>query len=144
MLTNFVSWQYREEHLQQLESFFAMSSAMIIMHTLSVMSIERYIAVIDPLRYYSVVTVKRSCISIIIVWVFGFTLSSFFFTLANKDLPKLWIICGMLTELVPTLVNFYCRGEIFQAARDQSRRIAVAERARCPLGHFTRRGRDSD
>jgi len=128
MLTNFVSWQYREEHLLQLESFFAMSSAMIIMHTLSVMSIERYIAVIDPLRYYSVVTVKRSCISVVIVWVFGFTLNSFFFALSNEDLPKLWIICGMLTGLSPTLVIFFCYGKIFLAARSQSRRIAVAER----------------
>ena len=127
MLTNFVSWQYREEHLLQLESFFAMSSAMIVMHTLSIMSIERYIAVIHSLRYYSVVTITRSCISIVIVWVFGFTLNSFFFALANKDLPKLWIICGMLAGLAPMMVIFFCYGKIFQAARDQSRRIAVAE-----------------
>ena len=127
MLTNFVSWQYREEHLLQLESFFAMSSSMIIMHTLSVMSIERYIAVIHSLRYYSVVTVKRSCIVIVIVWVFGFTLTSFFFALTNEDLPKLWIICGMLAGLAPMLVILFCYGKIFRAARDQSRRIAVAE-----------------
>ena len=127
MLTNFVSWQYREEHLLQLESFFAMSSSMIIMHILSVVSIERYIAVIHSLRYYSVVTVKRSCITIVIVWVFGFTLNSFFFALANEDLPKLWIICGIITGLAPLLVIFFCYGKIFRAARDQSRRIAVAE-----------------
>lgn len=127
MLTNFVSWQYREKHLLQLESFFAMSSSMIIMHTLSVMSIERYIAVIYPLRYYSVVTVKRSCFSIVTIWVFGFTFNSFFFTLANEDLPKLWIICGLLTGLFPMLVIAFCYGKIFQAARVQSRRIAAAE-----------------
>ena len=127
MLTNLVSWQFREENLLQLESFFAMSSAMIIMHSLSVMSIERYIAVIHPLRYYSVVTVKRSCISIIIVWLFGFTFNSVFFALANEDLPKLWIICGLITGLFPMLVIVFCYGKIFQAARVQSRRIAVAE-----------------
>lgn len=127
MLTNFVPWQYREEHLLQLESFLAMSSSTIIMHTLSVMSIERYIAVIHSLRYYSVVTVKRTCIAIVIVWLFGFTLNSFFFALANEDLPKLWIICGILTGLAPMLVILFCYGKIFRAARDQSRRIAVAE-----------------
>ena len=126
-LSNFVSWQYREEHLLQLESFFAMSSSMIIMHTLSVMSIERFIAVIHPLRYYTVVTVKRSCISIAIVWVFGFTVNAFYFALANKDLPKLWITCGVITGLAPMLVIFFCYGRIFQAARYQSRRIALAE-----------------
>ena len=128
MLTNFVSWQYREEHLLQLESFFAMSSAMIIMHTLSVMSIERYIAIIHSLRYYSVVTVKRSWIAVVIVWVFGFALNSFSFALSNEDLPKLWIMCWVLTGPAPMLVIFFCYGKIFQAARDQSRRIAVAER----------------
>ena len=129
MLTNFVSWQYREEHLLQPESFFVMSSAMIIMHTLSVMGIERYIAVIYPLRYYSVVTVKRSCIAVVIIWVFGFTFSSFSFALTNEDLPKLWITSWMLTGFVPMLVIFFCYGNIFQAARHQSRRIALEQRS---------------
>ena len=129
ILTNFVSWQYRQERLLQLESFFVSSSAVIVMHTLSVMSIERYIAVIHPLPYYTVVTVKRSCISIVIVWVFGFTLNSFSFALANEDLPKLWIICWVLAGLAPTLVIVFCYRKIFQAARDQSRRIAVEERS---------------
>ena len=129
MLTNFVSWKYREEHLLQLESFFVMSSGMIIMHTLSVMGIERYIAVIYPLRYYSVVTLKRSCITIVNVWVFGFTLSSFSFALTNEELPKLWIVCWVLTGFAPMLVIFFCYGKIFQAARHQSRRIAQEERS---------------
>ena len=129
MLTNFVSWQYREEHLLQLESFFVISSGMIIMHTLSVMAIERYIAVIYPLRYYSVVTLKRSCIVIVNVWVFGFTLSSFSFALTNEELPKRWIVCWVLTGFAPMMVIFFCYGKIFQAARHQSRRITVEERS---------------
>ena len=36
-LTNFISWQYKEEHLMQLESFLTMTNSMIIMHTLTVM-----------------------------------------------------------------------------------------------------------
>lgn len=127
VLTNVVSWQYREEHLLQLESFFAMSSSMIIMHNLCVMSIERYIAVIFPLRYYSVVTVKRSYIAIGIVWLFGFTLNAFYFALGNEDLPKLWIICGVLTGLVPMVIIFVCYGKILKTAREQSRRIAITE-----------------
>lgn len=126
-LTNFISWQYREEHLLQLESFFAMSSSMIIMHNLSVMSIERYIAVLYPLRYYGVVTVKRCYVAIGIVWLFGFTLNAFYFALGNEDLPKLWIICGALTGLCPMAIIFVCYGKILKAAREQSRRIAVAE-----------------
>ena len=127
MLTNFVSWQYREEHLLQMESFFATSSSMIIMHTLCVMSIERYIAVIYPLRYYSIVTVKRSCISIVIIWVFGFTLKAFYFAVGNENLPKMWIVSGVLTGIVPISIILFCYGKIFQAARKQSKRIAVVE-----------------
>ena len=127
LLTNVVSWQYREEHLLQLESFFAMSSSMIIMHNLSVMSIERYIAIIYPLRYYGMVTVKRSYIAIGIVWSSGFTLNAFYFALGNEDLPKLWITCGVLTGLFPMVLIFACYGKILQTAREQSRRIAVTE-----------------
>ena len=91
------------------------------------MGIERYIAVIHPLRYYSVVTLKRSCIAIVVVWVFGFTLSSFSFALTNEELPNLWIVCWVLTGFAPMLVIFVCYGKIFQAARHQSRKIAVKE-----------------
>ncbi|XP_078381794.1 trace amine-associated receptor 6-like [Oculina patagonica] len=127
LLTNVVSWQYREEYLLQLESFIGCSSSIIIMHTLCVMSIERYIAVIYPLRYYGIVTVKRCYIAIGIVWLFGFALNAFYFAISNEDLPKMWIVSGVLTGLVPMPIIFYCYGKILQAAREQSRRITVAE-----------------
>ena len=128
VLTNFISWQYREEHLLQLESFFAMTSSMIIMHTLTVMSVERYIAVTYPLRYRTIVTDKRSGIAIATVWTFSFSLNALYFTVSNDDLPKLWITCGVLTGLIPMIVILFCYGKILLAARVQSRRIAVAER----------------
>ena len=127
LLTNVVPWQYREEHLLQLETFISSSSSMVIMHTLCVMSVERYIAVIYPLRYYSVVTGKRTFVVIAIIWFFGFTLNAISFALDSKDLPKLWIVCGALTGLFPMVIIFYCHGKILQTAREQSRRIAVAE-----------------
>lgn len=127
VLTNFVSWQYREQHLLQLESFLDCASSLIIMYTLCVMSIERYIAVLYPLRYYSVVTVKRCCIAIGVVWLFSFMLNAVYFAISNEDLPKMWIVSGVLTGLVPSPIISYCYGKILQAARQQSRRIAVAE-----------------
>ena len=127
-LTNFISWQYREEYLLQLESFFAMTSSMIIMHTLTVMSVERYIAVTYPLRYRTIVTEKRSRIAIATVWTFGFSLNALYFTVSNNDLAKLWITCGVLTGLIPMIVILFCYGKILLAARAQSRRIAVAEK----------------
>ena len=123
-LTNFVSWQYREAHLLQLESFFAMTSSMVIMHNLTVMSIERYIAVNYSLRYRILVTEKRSCIVIAIVWTFGFSLNALYFVTSNDDLPKMWITCGVLTGLVPMLIILFCYANILRAARKQSRRIA--------------------
>lgn len=127
-LTNFVSWQYREEHLLQLESFFAMTSSMIIMHTLTCMSIERYIAVNYSLRYHTLVTEKRSYIAIAIVWSFGFSLNAVFFVTNNDGLPKMWITCGVLTGIVPMIIILFCYGKILRAARSQSRRIADTER----------------
>ena len=140
-LTNFVPWQYREEHLLQLESFFAMTSSMVIMHTLTVMSIERYIAVNYALRYRTLVTEKRSCIAIAIVWTFGFSLNSLFFVTSNDDLPKMWLACGVLTGLAPTIIIIFCYGKILQAARAQSRRIAVTERC---VSNYISRGIDCE
>ena len=128
-LTNFISWQYKEEHLLQLESFLTMTTSMIIMHTLTVMSIDRFIAVIYPLRYRSIVTEKRSGIAIAVVWTFGFSLNGLFFTVSNDDVPKLWITCGVVTGLVPLVIILFCYGKILQAARAQSRRIGVVERS---------------
>ena len=127
-LTNFISWQYKEEHLLQLESFFTMTSSMIIMHTLTVMRIERHIAVTYPLRYRTIVTEKRSGVAIAIVWTFGFSLNVLFFTVSNDDLPKFWITCGVITGLIPLVIILFCYGKILLAARAQSRRIAVVER----------------
>lgn len=127
-LTNSVPWQYREKHLLQLESFFAMTSSMVIMHNLTVMSVERYIAVTYSLRYRTLVTDKRSCRAIALVWTFGFALNGLYFGTSNEDLPKLWITCGFLTGFVPIAIIFYCYANIFRAARRQSRKIAVAER----------------
>ena len=143
-LTNFIPWQYREEHLLQLESFFAMTSSMIIMHNLTVMSVERYIAVTYSLRYRTLVTDKRSYIAIAFVWTFGFTLNGLYFGTSNDDLPKLWITCGVLTGFVPMAIIFYCYAKIFRAARRQSRRIAVAERCVSNTGSRNDREESTD
>lgn len=126
-ITNFVSWQYREERLLQLESFLAMTASTIIMHSLTVMSVERFIAVNCPLRYRSLVTEKRSCIAIASVWTFGLSFNSAFFATSNDDLPNMWIACGVLTGLIPMTIILFCYGKILRAARTQSRRIHVAE-----------------
>ena len=143
-LTNFIPWQYREEHLLQLESFFAMTSSMIIMHNLTVMSVERYIAVTYSLRYRTLVTDKRSYIAIAFVWTFGFALNGLYFGTSNDDLPKLWITCGVLTGFVPMAIIFYCYAKIFRAARRQSRRIAVAERCVSNTGSRNDREESTD
>lgn len=128
-LTTFVPWEYREAHLLQLESFLAMTGSTIIMHTLTAMSVERYIAVNYALRYRTLVTEKRCCIAIAIVWVFGFSFNGLFFATSNDDLPKMWITNGVLTGLVPMIIILFCYGKILRAARKQSRRIALAERS---------------
>ena len=125
VLTNFVSWEYRDDHLLQLESFFASSSSMIIMHNLSIMSIERYIAVNYPLRYLGVVTVKRTFITIVATWAFGVIFNGLYFATSKEDLSKMWIACSIVTGLIPMTTVSFCYAKIWQAARAQSRRTAV-------------------
>lgn len=131
VLANFVSWKYRDDHLLQLESFIAASSAMIIMHNLSIMSIERYIAVIYPLRYPSLVTVKRACIAIAATWALGLIFNGLYFATSNENLPKMWIAGSVFTGLIPVTTVSFCYVKIFQAARAQSKRIAVHDGDKC-------------
>lgn len=42
--------------------------------------VDRYIALKHPLRYQSIVTVKRSCYVCLLLWIFSFIISSIFFT----------------------------------------------------------------
>uniref|UniRef100_A0A4W2CV55 G-protein coupled receptors family 1 profile domain-containing protein n=1 Tax=Bos indicus x Bos taurus TaxID=30522 RepID=A0A4W2CV55_BOBOX len=109
---------------------------------LSFISIDRYIAVTDPLVYPTKFTVSVSCICISISWILPLTYSgAVFYTGANeKGLEELssalncaggcqmvvnqnWVLIDFLSFFIPTLVMIILYSNIFLVARQQAKKI---------------------
>ena len=105
-------------------------------------SIDRYIAVTDPLVYPTKFTVSVSCICISISWILPLTYSgAVFYTGANeKGLEELshalncaggcqtvvnqnWVLIDFLSFFIPTLVMIILYCNIFLVARQQAKKI---------------------
>ena len=107
--------------LIKLEGFLWIVTVTATTHSLSAVSIDRMISVVQPLRYYQVVTETRCRAVIYVIWlgafIFGFPrliLNDF------KKLEKLWIACSVATVAVPVLIMCICYGRIFTIAKKQS------------------------
>ncbi|ELR46791.1 Trace amine-associated receptor 6, partial [Bos mutus] len=109
---------------------------------LSFISIDRYIAVTDPLVYPTKFTVSVSCICISISWILPITYSgAVFYTGANENgLEELshalncaggcqmvvnqnWVLIDFLSFFIPTLVMIILYSNIFLVARQQAKKI---------------------
>ena len=87
-------------------------------------SLDRYIAIIHPLRYQELLTNTRSYLIIASVWVLSFLLpcSRFF---VRDDSIELWLSFTIITVLIPMIVIVFCSMRILKASATQSRRINV-------------------
>nr|XP_005910626.1 PREDICTED: trace amine-associated receptor 6 [Bos mutus] len=105
-------------------------------------SIDRYIAVTEPLVYPTKFTVSVSCICISISWILPLTYSgAVFYTGANENgLEELshalncaggcqtvvnqnWVLIDFLSFFIPTLVMIILYSNIFLVARQQAKKI---------------------
>ena len=87
-------------------------------------SLDRYIAIIHPLRYQELLTNTRSYLIIASVWVLSFLLpcSRFF---VRDDSIELWLSFTIITVLIPMIVIVFCSTRILKASATQSRRMNV-------------------
>lgn len=108
---------------------------------LFMISIDRYCAVMDPLRYPVLVTPVRVTISLILIWVISITLSFLSIHLGwnnrsgtiqgNHTTPKCkfqvnevyGLVDGLVTFYLPLLIMCVTYYRIFKIAREQARRI---------------------
>ncbi|XP_058533798.1 histamine H2 receptor isoform X2 [Ochotona princeps] len=108
---------------------------------LFMISIDRYCAVMDPLRYPVLVTPVRVTISLILIWVISITLSFLSIHLGwnsrsgtiqgNHTSPKCkfqvnevyGLVDGLVTFYLPLLIMCVTYYRIFKIAREQARRI---------------------
>ncbi|XP_023115201.2 histamine H2 receptor isoform X2 [Felis catus] len=108
---------------------------------LFMISLDRYCAVTDPLRYPVLVTPIRVAVSLVLIWVISITLSFLSIHLGwnsrnetsnfNHTIPKCKVQVNLVYGLVDGLVTFYLPllvmcityYRIFKIARDQAKRI---------------------
>ncbi|XP_076999724.1 trace amine-associated receptor 9-like [Tamandua tetradactyla] len=105
-------------------------------------SVDRYIAVTDPLTYPTKFTPSVSGVCILLSWFFSITYSfSIFYTGANEEgieelvaaltcvggcqapLNRNWVLLCFLLFLLPTVAMVVIYGKIFLVARHQARKI---------------------
>ena len=112
------------------------------LYHLSFISIDRYIAVTDPLVYPTKFTVSVSCICISISWILPITYSgAVFYTGANENgleelssalncvggcqivINQNWVLVHFLSFFIPTFVMLILYCNIFLVARQQAKKI---------------------
>uniref|UniRef100_A0A5F8GGW3 Trace amine-associated receptor 9e n=1 Tax=Monodelphis domestica TaxID=13616 RepID=A0A5F8GGW3_MONDO len=134
-------WYFGDNFCKFHTSFDASFCYSSLFH-LCFISIDRYIAVTDPLIYPTKVTVPISGIFIVISWVCSITYSfSLFYTgVIGDGLEELvialscvggcqaavnqdWVLIGFLVFFIPTIAMLIIYGKIFLVAKQQARKI---------------------
>lgn len=110
--------------LIKLEGYLWILTVTATTYSLSAVSLDRFVAVVYPLRYHEVMTEKRCRAVIVFIWfgsaIFGsprLVLDDF------VKLEKLWITCSVATVAIPVAIMSCCYGKIFSVVRKQNRAV---------------------
>ena len=98
-----------------LDILFSTASIM----NLCMISVDRFIAIISPLKYIMIMTAQRATISLIFIWLYASVLASLGLALWPYYATFLYIVAF----LAPLVVMVYCYSHIFRTALVQARRI---------------------
>ncbi|XP_074046356.1 trace amine-associated receptor 7a-like [Macrotis lagotis] len=134
-------WYFGESYCKFHTSFDGSFCYCSIFH-LCFISIDRYIAVTDPLVYPTKFTLSVSGLCILFSWILAITFSfSLFFSGANDDgldelvsaltcvggcqmaVNQAWVLIDFLLFFIPTLVMIILYCKIFLVAKQQARKI---------------------
>ena len=116
---------YETLWLVKLEGYLWIVTVTATTYSLSAVSLDRFIAVVYPLRYHQVMTEKRCRAAILFIW-----LGSILFGVPRLvlddfvKLEKLWIACSVTTVAIPLFIMSFCYGKIFSVVQKQSRSVA--------------------
>lgn len=114
----------REHGLNIAEQFLWIHTVITTTFNLAAMSVERYIAVIFPLRYSHVITSRRCLVAVAGIWSFSLSfVCTRAFVHEAEDIQTLWIVHSVIAIAFPLCVIAFCYFHIFRAIKKQRRRI---------------------
>jgi len=112
-----------EDPLFKLENYLWIQSLTVTTFSLCSISIERYFAISRPFRYNQILTKRRCCFVIALLWLLSFIVGIASFLVEAESQGKLWVACSSLVVFVPliTMACFYFK--IFQEVIRHKKRI---------------------
>ena len=128
----------------QGNGFISVVSSVAIVMTLCCISLDRYIAVTRPTRYKTIVTVKRACYTLLVVWGQGFLYATFpLFGWSKYEYHPgtlhcspawtedcaLYIYLAVVGFGFPIAVMVFTYIRIFFVIRKHSRKVSTVKRA---------------
>ena len=119
----------RKHGLNIAEQFLWIHTVITTTFNLAAMSVERYIAVIFPLRYSHVISSRRCLIAVAGIWSFSLSfVCTRAFVYEAEDIQTLWIVHSVIAIAFPLCVIAFCYFHIFRAINKQRRRIQQFQR----------------
>ena len=108
----------------KMENFLWIQSLVTSTFTLCAISIDRLIAVMFAIQYRQIVTKRRSWNVVLAIWIASLVFaSSTLFVNSSDNASILWIVCLVLTFVLPFAIIIYCYVHIFRSANEQKTKI---------------------
>lgn len=85
-------------------------------------TMDRYLAILYPLRYQDILTKRRCYILIVTIWFISFILPCSRFFVKDGSV-SLWLSFTIITVLIPMMIIIFCSVRILKAAAEQSKKI---------------------
>lgn len=124
-LTATKQWFSSHAALYKMENFLWIQSLVTSTFTLCAISIDRLIAVISAMQYKQIVTKKRCYYVVASIWILSLAFGSSPLLVDDPDKASIvWIVCLLLTFVIPLAIIIYCYAHIFRAAQDQKAKVS--------------------
>lgn len=114
--------RYEKEH-ERLESFLFFFLGVVLINTtltLSTVSVDRYIAIVFPLRYKELVTKRKSFCIVIGTWIFAVVTPSPRLFFLQEHLEQIIFGSIVVALSIPLIITVYCYFKILKEARKQA------------------------
>ena len=115
---------FSSNFMYKVENFLWIQSLVTSTFTLCAISIDRLIAVMFAIRYRQIVTKRRSWHVVCFIWIASLSFACSTLFVHNIDNASiLWIVCLVLTFVLPFAIIIYCYAHIFRLVNEQKRKI---------------------